>query len=283
MYRLSNFDNQYWAPIRFGRRAICLLLLLMLLPLHVNAAYLYFYNPESNINDFRSLKTLFNRYLSSKGKYKFQPFKNKRTFERFLKKRKHGVFLLSSWHYQSLLEQGYSNLIPILVGTNKGKSTYTKILTTRKYIKNIKQLRRKRIASAGDRNYTKNTLESMATGLKVKILPVPKDIDALMSVLFGMAQGALTSHQSLKTLATINKRKYRLLRQHAKSKEIMLPLIVVHKPISKKTTKRLLYAVQKMSASFKGRAVLGKLGWNGWKRITKTEKRRLMTLKMKEN
>ena len=87
---------------------------------------LYFYNPESNLNDFRSLKTGFDNYLSF-GTYKFQPFDNQETFEQFLKTRKNGVFFMSSWHYQNLLKQGYVNLQPILVGTLNGELTYTKV------------------------------------------------------------------------------------------------------------------------------------------------------------
>ncbi len=218
---------------------------------------------------------MFDRYLSTKGPYRFQPFKGERTFERFLKKRKYDVFLLSSWHFQSLRERGYYNLVPIFVGTDKGVPTYTKVLTTRKTIRNIQQLRGKRIASAGNRRYTKKTLKSMITQQRFKVLTVPKDIDALMSVLFGMAHGALTSRNSLNTLATINQRKYRLLYQHAESQKIMLPLIVVHRPIKSTSTKRLLYAIKKMSRSSRGQEVLGMLGWNGWKRVTKKDWRQL--------
>ncbi len=233
---------------------------------------LYFYNPESNLNDFRSLKTGFDNYLSF-GTYKFQPFDNQETFEQFLKTRKNGVFFMSSWHYQNLLKQGYVNLQPILVGTLNGEFTYTKVLSTKKNIKNIGKLQGKRIASAANQDYTQKILKSMAAqqNLKLnkafKVLTVPKDIDALMSVLFGMAQGALTARTSLTTLAILNPRKYRLLHQQAESQAIILPLIIVYKPITQSTTQQLLNMIENMPNSPIGKEILAMLGLDGWKKI----------------
>jgi hypothetical protein len=255
----------------------------MLFSWQLEARTLYFYNPESNINDFRSIKRLFNRYLSSatkRGRYRFQPFKNKKIFERFLQKprKRNDVFLLSSWHYQKLMKQkAFSKLKPIFVATINANPTYTKVLTTKKNIRSMKQLRRKRIASAGNRDYSKSTVQFIGAqkGLKprtpFRILTVPKDIDALMSVLFGMAQAALISRESLSTFARINNRKYRQLRQQGESQAIMLPVVVAYQPISNKSTKRLLSAIKKMPSSSKGRELLGLLGWDGWKKVTNSD------------
>jgi hypothetical protein len=257
--------------------------ILILCSWQLEARTLYFYNPESNINDFRSLKRLFNRYLSStikKGKYRFQPFKSRNIFERFMKKprKKNDVFLLSSWHYQKLMKQkAFSKFKPIVVATINAKPTYTKVLITKKNIRSMKQLQRKRIASASNIDYSKNTVQFIGAqrGLKphtpFKILTVPKDIDALMSVLFGIAQGALISRESLSTFARINKSKYRQLRRQGESQAIMLPVVVAYQPISKKSTRRLLSAIKKMPFSSKSKEVLGLLGWDGWKNITKAD------------
>ncbi|HDN25534.1 MAG TPA: hypothetical protein ENG03_00255 [Thioploca sp.] len=285
-YMLTHIDDRHRIN-KISTRAIivvCLVLAFTLFSWRIEAASrntLFFYNPESNINDFRSLKMLFDSYLSSNGWYQFQPFNNKSTFERFLEKRQNDVFLLSSWHYQNLVEQGYSNLQPILVGTIDGESTYTKVLSTKKNVRNIKRLQGKRIASAGDQDYTERMLESMAFQQRLrlnkpfKVLTVPKDIDALMSVLFGMAQGALTARHSLDTLAALNPRKYRLLRQHTESQAIMLPVVVVHQPISTFSTEKLLDAIEDMPHYSNGQAILGMLGLNGWKKLTRADMRQL--------
>lgn len=281
-YMFTIMDDRHWTRQISTRLVIIgsLVIALTLFSWQANATSentLFFYNPESNINDFRSLKRLFDTYLSAQGTYQFQPFNNQNTFESFLKKSKNDVFLLSSWHYQNLIEQGYSNLKPLLVGTIDGQSTYTKVLSTKKNIRDIKGLQGKRIASAGNLNYTKNTLEGMVAEQQLtirkpfRVLTVPKDIDALMSVLFGMAHGALTARNSLTTLATLNPRKYRLLRQQAESQAIMLPLVVIYSPIAKFSTQTLLNSIEDMPHSSTGKAVLGMLGWDGWKRLNQAD------------
>lgn len=233
-------------------------------PLH--ATDLYFYNPEININDFRSLKTSFDNYLSTQGTYQFQPFNDKVTFEQFLQTEKKGLFFLSSWHYLNLLEQGYSELQPVLVGTIDDEFTYTKILSTKKNIRDINTLDGKRIASSGNEEYTEQMLNNMIKQESFKILTVPKDIDALMSVLFGMAQGALTARNSLETLAKLNPKKFKLLQQHVESQAIILPLIVAYQ-----AEQKFVQIIENMVTSNEGQAVLGMLGINGWKRLNKKE------------
>ncbi|MCK5877505.1 MAG: PhnD/SsuA/transferrin family substrate-binding protein [Candidatus Marithrix sp.] len=236
-------------------------------PINATEDALFFYNPESNINDFRTLKKLFDAYLTNYNSYQFQPFDDKNTFESFLPQ--NNVFLLSSWHYLNLRKQGHTNLQPILVGTISGNMTYTKVLSTKRNIKNIEALHKKRIASAGNKNYTGDILKNMTkySMEEFKILTVPKDIDALMSILFGMAQGALTSRHSLDTLSTLNPKKYKLLHQHAESKAIILPVVVAHKPIIKPSIKKLLIAIENLSNSNSGKEILGMLGWDGWQKV----------------
>ena len=110
-------------------------------------------------------------------------------------------------------------------------------------------------------------LESMTIQrhIRFKVLTVPKDIDALMSVLFGMAQGALTTRRSLKTLASINPKKYQLLHQIAASQPIMLPVVVTNNSVA---SEQLLKIIEKLPTSTTGKEILGMLGWNGWKKIT---------------
>lgn len=234
----------------------------------------FFYNPESNINDFRSLKTLFDNHIN-KGEYRFQPFDKKELFEDFLKRDKDAVFLMSSWHYQDLLLQGYVDLEAVLVGTLNGSSTYTKVVSTKKNIADIQRLEGKNIASAGNKSYTQLMLENIAqqgqASIQFKVLTVPKDIDALMSVLFGMSQGALTARNSLDALASVNPKKFSLLHQVAESSPIMLPVVAVYKSASEKETQQLIEIIENLPNSVEGKEILGMLGWDGWKKITKNE------------
>ena len=82
---------------------LCLLtgFLLFLKPVNPAATTqytIYFYNPETNINNFASLKIEFDTYLASLGPYQFQPFSDKDTFEKYIAKKRDCIFLISTWH-----------------------------------------------------------------------------------------------------------------------------------------------------------------------------------------
>ena len=58
------------------------------------------------------------------------------------------------------------------------------------------------------------------------LLPVPKDIDALMAVGFGAAQAAVATESGLDRLARTNSRQHDALTQLAKGSERLLPIVV---------------------------------------------------------
>jgi hypothetical protein len=237
---------------------------------------IYFYNPETNINNFASLKIEFDHYLSDYGLFKFQPFSNRETFEKVIAGKNDGVFLLSSWHYQYLAKK--LPIESVLVGVSKGKSMHRKILSTKEqYIINIDSLEGKVVASSGSEDYTKNILVQMlGEGKKdiadsLKILTVPKDIDALMAVVFGMANLALTTEQGLTKLMAINLKQYRKLKHLVASKEVLLPIIARPKQPDERVN-LLLTVIEEMGTSLEGRKKLKMLGIDGWKRLSKAER-----------
>ncbi|MGZ8245900.1 MAG: hypothetical protein ACXWT9_20065, partial [Methylomagnum sp.] len=80
---------------------------------------IFFYNPETSIDNFATLKTEFDTYLAGQGGYTFQPYSDRATFEQALSGKPEGVYLLSSWHYSQL--NAKIPLEPVLVGTAKGE------------------------------------------------------------------------------------------------------------------------------------------------------------------
>jgi hypothetical protein len=243
-----------------------------------NSTYtIYFYNPETNINNFASLKIEFDEYLSSYGSFQFQPFSDRKSFEKFIVGRSDGVFLMSSWHFRQLKRKFPIDMEAKLVGVSKGKATHEKILTTKNNIININLLKGKIVASSGNEDYTKNILMQMhGEGERnivnsMKILTVPKDIDALMAVGYGMADSALTTESSLTKLASINPKQYGFLRSLAKSKEILLPIVAVPRQ-SDENIKLLLTIIEKMEIVLDGKKKLKMLGVDGWKKVGESER-----------
>ncbi len=255
----------------------CILLLISTKAFTDKTFTIYFYNPETNINNFASLKTEFDRYLSNYGSFQFQPFSDRKSFENFIVGRNDGVFLISSWHFSQLKTKFPIDMEAKLVGVSKGKATYEKILTTKKDIKNIDFLKGKVVASSGNEDYTKNILLQMHGEEKrsiinsMKILTVPKDIDALMAVGYGMADSALTTENSLSKLASINPKQYEVLIPLAKSKEILLPIVAIPRRCDE-NTQLLLEIIEKMEMILDGKKKLKMLGMDGWKKVEELER-----------
>jgi ABC-type amino acid transport substrate-binding protein len=253
---------------------ICFLLLMSLSIVFANATYtVYFYNPETNINYYVLLKGEFDKYLSDYGSFKFQPFSNRKTFEKILVKQRDGVFLLSSWHYHNLL--GKVPIEPVLVGLLKGKTTQRKILSATENIASIDSLKGKSIASAGSEEYIKFILSRMLGEEKkdiidsVKILTVPKDIDALMAVESGLASSALSTKTSFTELLAINPKQYGTLNQLA-SMETLLQIVAAPKQFDENVG-LLLSILQDMMSSVEGKRNLKMISLDGWEKISNAE------------
>ena len=248
-------------------RAMSLALFLLFVAVSHGAAdskyTVYFYSPEANINSFRSLKIEFDTYLSGFGSYQFQPFNDGKTFEKFIDGKTDGVFLISSWHYKNL--KVHVPLEPVLVGISKGRLSQKRVLAGKQTRENLASLKGQTLASAGSREYTQNLLRQMLgeeqTELveSLKILTVPKDIDALMAVGFGMAQSALTMESSLAKLSVLNPKQYQRLNRLATSEEILFPIIAAPKQSDDKI-KTLLAVIEEMGTRPEGRQKLKMLG-----------------------
>lgn len=235
---------------------------------------IYFYNPESNIDNFVSLKIEFDTYLSGFGDYQFQPFDNRGIFEKTVGKNPEGILLLSSWHYNLLTEK--TPLRPLLVGVANGKTTFRKILSAKGNFRDIDSLKGKNVASSGNLEYTKSLLFEIFGEEKeeiinsLKIMPAPKDIDALMAVGFGMASAALTTENSLHKLKKINLKQYKSLNQIGLSGEKLLPVVACLGNFAEDLDE-IVDVMLKMGDHPQGRKKLRMLGLSGWKKINESE------------
>jgi hypothetical protein len=273
--------------IRFLALAIFALLLVIISPIgysepetnaHLDGNTLYFYNSETNINNYVSLKIAFDTYFAKFGAFHFQPFSDKDIFEKTLIEKQDGGFLLSSWHYRIL--QKKIPMTPVLVGVSHGKSTQRKVLSARNQIDKVELLKGGKIASAANEAYTRTILSQILGGKSAEILAqvelilVPKDIDALMAVGFGMADAALTTEDSLENLAKINQKQYSMLNRLGASEKQFLTLAVVPKKTAMNSA-ALLEILEGMSKAPEGESKLRMLGLDGWRKLTQSELKEL--------
>lgn len=239
---------------------------------------IYFYNPESNINNYASLKVSFDTHLAKLGNYQFQPFDDDLIFEHTIESDRNGIFLLSSWHYRML--QKRLSLQPVLIGVSNGTSTQRKVLSSNRQITELEQLDGKSIAVSGSKSYSESLLAQMFDARwpsllpSVRLLSVPKDLDALMAVGFGMASAALTTEKSLENLKKINPKQYQMLGSLGVSEASFLTLAVIPKRESNHLA-ALLAVMQNMGASPDGGNNLKMLGLDEWRSLTPSEQKAL--------
>ena len=237
---------------------------------------IYFYSSETNINNFKSLKMEFDRYLSRFGHYEFQPFSDREAFEKHIKGKKKCLLILSSWHYR-IIHKEYS-LTPALAGTRDGKKYHKRVLVAKVEAPTIKSVVTGRIASASSIEHTRNVLTQM---LKeefpadiVKILTVPKDIDALMSVGFGMSKSALTTRNALNELKMVNPilcQKMKILKE---GEEALLLIIAVPEHFTK-DAEPMVTNFKNMDTDPEGKEKIRMLGLDGWKELDLSDKVKL--------
>ncbi|WP_207682537.1 hypothetical protein [Desulfonema magnum] len=184
--------------------------------------------------------------------------------------------LLSSWHYRNIYKT-YS-LRPVLVGVRNGKTHQKRILVGKDKSVNPESSKTGRIASATSIQHTKSVLREMfrekGAADKAKILTVPKDIDALMSVGFGMSQCALTTRNSLEKLKKVNPVLYRKMTILSEGRESLLLILATPESFTK-DAESILRIIQNMSGDPDGRNKIKMIGLDGWQKFDPSDESKL--------
>lgn len=256
-------------------RQACTFALLSLLVLGVSSPAfsednltIYFYNPEINTTRNVVLKTVFDQYLQEKGHFQFQPVDNRRTFETLIKSNKSAIFVISDWHYKQVKALSLP-VAPVLRGTKNGSDTYRKFLVVRNANATLDRMT---IATSGTPLFSRSILADIYPNhtpqqlAKPSLLLVPKDIDALMAVGFGLADAAIASELSLETLSTLYKNQHQQLHIVGNSQPLKRLLVIQHEFESPIKTDAIA-ALHNMNKSSKGLQALNTLGLNGWQSI----------------
>lgn len=232
---------------------------------------IYFYSSETNINNFKALKMEFDRYLSDFGPYQFQPFSERETFEQEIKGKQNCLFVLSSWHYTNIYQE--YKLTPVFVGLRNRKISQKNLLVSSGTV-DLTTVLGGRIASASSEHYSKTLLGQMLHDQtllpQLKILTVPKDIDALMSLGFGMAKAALTTDYSLNTLNMLNPALYKQMKILAESDETLLLIVAMAKE-SLEDVQPLMKVLQEMPTTPNGKKNMRMLGLDEWYPLNSSE------------
>ncbi len=230
-----------------------LLILLFVNILVADTLKIYFYTTEAHINNFKSLKVGFDQYLTKHGDYEFQPFSDKKTFEKYLKD-ENSILVLSSWHYKKISKE--YDLEAKLVAQKKSTLRDTKILVGRREEEKLRGV----VTSAYGAQYTKELLYTLIKkeSNDLSVLTVPKEIDALMSVGFGMSRFALVSRDSFTLLKKINPFLAKSLKIYVESKPTYRMLVACKKMDKEKS--KLMAIFETMDLNDNGKNILKMIG-----------------------
>ncbi len=237
---------------------------------------IYYFSPESNINNYSLLKREFDQYLADQGPFRFQPFADSATFSEIILAEQNGLYLMSSWQYEQLKTE--VDLCPLMVGMADGKVYHNYFLIVPEQIESINELANVTLASSSSETFSQTILSQalQATPAQenklptVRFLMVPKDIDALMAVSFGMARGALVSAVSYSDFKNINPQQASSLKILAKGQKHLLPILTAT-TLQDSRAGSCARALEKMQENKAGRIRLKMLGLDGWRRVASTQ------------
>jgi len=227
---------------------------------------IYYYMTDKNIDNFKTLKVKFDSYLSRFGDYEFQAFTNKDLFETYLKN-SHNIVMLTSLHYKQISSD--YELDAVFVAQNKKSITDTNVIVGKNHTQLVGT-----ITTAFSDRYTKKLLRKTFGLYSLHILKVPKEIDALMSVGYGMSQFASVSKSSFRLLQKTNNNLTKNMRIYSESDPNYRMLVAVDKKSVQ--DKNFIRIFTNMNKSKNGRDILKLLGID---KMVKLNKRHLQELR----
>lgn len=239
---------------------------------------IYFYSSESNINNFKSLKMEFDRYLSRYGPYEFQPFRYRETFEEQIKDKEKCLLLLSSWHFKNICKD--YDLTFALTGLRNGNKYQQRILVAPVSVSNINTLIGADIASGSSVEHTMSVVSGMFKKedaiAKESILDVGKDIDALWCVVNGTSKAALITRNTFEELENVNPSMIRKMKIVAEGRESLSLIVAVPEGFVEDAVQP-INIIKNMPMNPDGKKNMRMLGLDGWQEPDLSDRRTLET------
>ncbi|QTA80700.1 Uncharacterized protein dnl_30120 [Desulfonema limicola] len=210
----------------------------------------------------------FDSYLSKKGTYEFLPFNNREAFENQLSKTKQCLIISSGWHYSQINEK--FSLTPVMAGVRKGKTHQKRILAA----DNLSDLQSAAAGQIASATSIEHTVDELVFIFKQridprKILKVPRDIDALMSVGIGISQSALAAESSLEKLHNIHPSLFKKIKILAAGNPSWLLIVSVHKEF-RQDAGSIIEVLKNMPDDPSAESRIKMLGLDRWENIEDT-------------
>jgi putative tryptophan/tyrosine transport system substrate-binding protein len=222
-----------------------------------------FYDPDANHEALVRITSWFTEFLNQiDPKLRLQPVRGAAAFEKLAKAGEADFAILPESYVRRKQRSGM--LTPVLVPSAKGSVHYKKALFAQQDGGRYASIAAAVPGKAG--GDVLKSLESIGVDVTgVTIIPVSKDIDALLALVFGQVDAALVVPESLEVIKPIHPGAEESLHKVRETKPILRsPLCALTANVDPAYQERVVAAVRKMSANSAGVRAMRTLGFDAW-------------------
>lgn len=253
----------------FMRRVIAIALAAICLAQPVHAEQreteLFFFSPDWSTGNLSVLTEAAERYIGEAGfATKFQAFARYEDFAKQVQQRKPAFLIVPSW-----VQKNDSLGIPLMpVGrpVRDGQTSYRKALMAGPAIHSARELTHGSIAAAVHATGPDEPSEILGhfglKGTSARVIPVPKDIDALLALSFGQVDAALVTSAQVDMLQRVNPNSTKDLHVLAMSPAVPFPTLVSTPYATKEQIARASRALPRLLDTQSGKQLLELLGYD---------------------
>ena len=235
---------------------------------YANKPVVIFFDPDANLANAVRIKGSLQTYLKTiTPDALFQPVTKQKVFEKILERKQPNYVIVSSYYYKNNKDR--LGLNPLLIPLKQGKMTYKKILLiSNNIVKNgNEKINLLSIATTSARDFILS-LKLEKSGLNIKdatVIPVTKDIDALLALSYGQVSSALVVPDSYVYLEDVNPESVKNMRIVFKSHETVNPLLCsFSKNNNKELTNKIEKAFINIMSDENGKTFMELLKYNKW-------------------
>jgi len=247
---------------------IALACLLLALPARADAARakLFFFSPDFSPGNLSILTQAVDAYLREAGTdTDFQAFVRFEDFRREVAAQQPDFVVVPDW----AATRGCVgiDLIPLAKPVRGGESFGRKALIARPEVRSLTELRNASIAATlppggSPAGSGLDRIRRQQPG--VRIIQVPKEIDALLAVAFGQVDAAYVSTRQFDMFAGVNPKLGSGLKEIGYAENMPFPLIYATANADTAEIAQLQKAIAGVSTSGTGKRLVGLLGYDGW-------------------
>lgn len=247
---------------------IALACFLLTIPARADAARskLFFFSPDFSPGNLSILTQAVDAYLREAGTdTDFQAFVRFEDFRREVAAQQPDFVIVPDWAATRTCVG--IDLIPLAQPVRGGESFGRKALIARPEVKTLAELRNASIAATlppggSPAGSGLDRIRRQQPG--VRIIRVPKEIDALLAVAFGQVDAAYVSTRQFDMFAGVNPKLGSGLKEIGYAENMPFPLIYATANADTTETAQLQKAIAGVSTSGTGKRLVGLLGYDGW-------------------